>query len=260
WFSESGLSMKALLCAITLVPALTSVAALTGVVARTSVAAVTSPLDHVAVGADPLTTLEQALETQPDELRAGNDYRMAVIQAGQYDRALAFFQKLIAAHPASANAHLNYGFAYVDKIPVAGAITQVILANNAINEFSQSLDLKPSWIGYYARGNGYLYWPRVFDKAKLGVADLENAMRIQKSERKRAYQVRAFIALGDAYWRVDDFAKATATWKEGLAQFPDNAALAARLAKQGDDLKALLDEVYDPTKRVDTSLKPLWTD
>src|SRR5205807_6978321 len=106
--------------------------------------------------ADALTVLEQAVEARPDDLRAGNDYRMAVIQAAQYDRALAFFQKLMTAHPSSANAHLNYGFAYVDKIPVAGSITQVILANNALGEFSKSLEQQPSWIGYYTRGNSYL--------------------------------------------------------------------------------------------------------
>src|SRR3989442_10969972 len=80
---------------------------------------------------DPLATLEQALRAQPDDLRVGNEYRMAVVRTGQYDRGLAFFQRLLAANPWAANAHLNCGFAYVDKIPVAGAITQVILANNA---------------------------------------------------------------------------------------------------------------------------------
>src|SRR5688500_4714934 len=97
-------------------------------------------------GGDPLAPLEQALAAKPDDLRAGNDYRMAVIKAGQYDRGLKFFEKLIEAHPGAANAHLNYGFQYVDKIPAAGSITQVILANNALTEFSKSLDLRPSWI------------------------------------------------------------------------------------------------------------------
>ena len=85
--------------------------------------------------ADPLDALERALEAQPDDLKTGNEYRMAVIQVNQlkvYDRAIAFFDKLVAANPNAANAHLNYGFAYVDKIPAAGSITQVILANNAV--------------------------------------------------------------------------------------------------------------------------------
>lgn len=216
-----------------------------------------------SIGADPLPALEQAVLAQPDDLRAANDYRMAVVRidkVSQYDRALAFFQKLVAAHPGSSNAHLNYGFAYVDKIPVAGSITQVILANNALGEFTKSLDARVSWIGLYTRGNSYLFWPRIFNRTHLGVADLEAALKMQRGEPKRSYHVRVFVALGDGYWKMDDVARATATWQEGLAQFPDNAALKARLSKQGDDLKAVFDAAYDPNKRVDTSLKDLWTD
>ena len=220
--------------------------------------------------ADALTKLEQAAAAMPDDLRAGNDYRMAVIQAAAratpasrlapYDHALAFFQKLVTAHAKSANAHLNYGFAYVDKIPDAGSITQVILANNALGEFTKSLQLRPSWIGYYTRGNSYLFWPRIFNRTHLGVADLEAALKLQRADRKRSYHVRVFVALGDGYWKMDDTAKANAIWKEGLAEFPDNAGLKARLSKQGDEVKAIFDTVYDPAKRVDTSLKDLWTE
>ena len=47
--------------------------------------------------------------------------------------------------------------------------------------------------------------------------------------------------------------------RAGLSQFPNNAALKARLAAQGDQLKAIMDASYDPNKRVDTSLQDLWT-
>jgi tetratricopeptide (TPR) repeat protein len=212
-----------------------------------------------------LAPLEGALAAAPDDIRAANAYRMAVVEiAGDrstvlYDRAISFFEKLVAEHPNAANAHLNYGFAYVDKIPAAGAITQVILANNALGAFTKSLDLRPSWIGYYTRGNSYLFWPRIFGRTKYGVADLEQAMKIQRSEPKHGYHVRAYIALGDGYWKLDDLDKATATWKDGLTEFPDNQLLKARLSKQGDELKALIDNSYDPAKRVDTSLQDLWT-
>lgn len=208
--------------------------------------------------ADALQALEQALAANPDDLRAGNDYRMAVIKAGQYDRALEFFTQLVASHPSAANAHLNFGFEYVDKIPAAGSITQVILANNALTQFTRALELKPTWIGYYTRGNSYLYWPRIFGRTKLGIADLEEALKIQKAEPKRSYHVRVYVALGDGYYKMDDFEKATAVWKDGLAEFPDNAALKQRLSAQGDALKLLIDEAYDPNKRVDTNLQELW--
>jgi tetratricopeptide (TPR) repeat protein len=210
--------------------------------------------------ADALAKLEQALSAKPDDLRAGNDYRMALIKVGKYDRGLDFFEQLVAAHPSASNAHLNYGFQYVDKIPVAGSITQVILANNALTEFSKSLEIKPSWIGYYTRGNSYLFWPRIFGRTKLGIADLEEALKIQKGEPKRNYHVRVYASLGDGHFKMDDLQKATAVWKEGLKEFPDNAGLKQRLASAPDAIKLLLDGVYDPNKRVDTNLQDLWSD
>jgi len=212
------------------------------------------------------TRLESVVAAAPDDLRAGNDYRMAVIVAAKsdknlakYDRAIAFFNRLVTDHPTAANAHLNYGFAYVDKIPAAGTITQVILANNALGEFTKSLELRPSWIGLYTRGNSYLFWPRIFLRTKYGIADLEEALKMQKADQKRPYYVRTYVSLGDGYWKMDDLPKAIAIWKEGLAQFPDSAALKNRLEKQGDDLQKLIDDSYDPSKRVDTSLQDLWT-
>ena len=227
-----------------------------GVIALWPAASAQTPviLDH-----DPLARLEAALTADPDNLRAGNDYRIAIVRAAQYDRALAFFEALVAGHPGAANAHMNYAFAYVDKIPAAGAITRVILANNALNEFSRALELRPTWLGYYARGNSYLFWPRIFNRTRLGIADLEEAMRVQRADQKHAYHVRTFIALGDGYWKVSEVVKAKAMWREGLKEFPGNAPLRARLAATGKQLAAIIGETYDPERRVDTNLDELWT-
>jgi len=206
-----------------------------------------------------LSRLEGALKDDPNNLRYGSSYRQASIQAKGYDRCLKFFEKLVAEYPDSANAHLNYGFAYVDKIPASGSITQVILANTALAEFTKSIELSPSWIALYTRGNSYLYWPKIFNRAHLGVADLEEALKIQQADGKRNYYVRTYISLGDGYWKMDDLASAKRVWKEGSQQFPGSAQLKARLSKDGDELKALIDGTLDPSKRVDTDLSELWT-
>src|SRR5437667_5318300 len=209
---------------------------------RTIIAAGLSVL--IVAGAMPdLPKLETALASDPDNIRYGSEYRQAVIQAKEYDRSLKFFEKLVADHPKSGNAYLNYGFAYVDKIPVAGSITQVILANTALSYFTKSIELQPTWIGYYTRGNSYLYWPKIFNRAHLGVADLEQAMKIQKADKLKRYHVRAYISLGDGHWKMDDMAKAKAVWQEGAKLFPNNTQLTARLSKEGDDLKAYIDDV-----------------
>jgi tetratricopeptide (TPR) repeat protein len=224
---------------------------------RTLIAAGLSVL--VVAGAMPdLPKLEAALASDPDNLRYGSEYRQAVIQAKEYERSLKFFEKLVADHPTAANAYLNYGFAYVDKIPASGSITQVILANTALSHFTKSIEIKPSWIALYTRGNSYLYWPKIFGRAHLGVADLQQAMKIQKADKLRSYHVRSYISLGDGYWKMDDIAKAKAVWQEGQKLFPANAQLKARLSKDGDDLKTYIDDVLDPNKRVDTDLHEIW--
>jgi tetratricopeptide (TPR) repeat protein len=205
-----------------------------------------------------LHDLELAVAGDPDNLKYGNDYRQLVIRTKQYDRSLKFFEQTAAEHPKSANLFLNYGFAYVDKIPIAGSITQVILANNALTQFSKSIDLEPSWIAYYTRGSSYLFWPKVFNRAPLGVADLEKALELQKSEPLRSYHVRTYIALGDGYWKTDNLTKARATWREGVKKFPKNAQLKQRLALRGEALQKAIEAGFDPDVRVSTDLKDLW--
>jgi tetratricopeptide (TPR) repeat protein len=216
-----------------------------------------------------LGLLESALSDDPENVRYASEYRVATVQCAKarhpkegqpqdFDRPLKFFEQLAAKHPESANVFLNYGFAYVDKIPAAGAITQVILANTALTYFTKSLEIKPSWIGYYTRGNSYLFWPKIFGRAKSGVADLEEAMKLQKSGPKKPYYVRVYVALGDGYWKTDDIERARTVWTDGLKQFPDSAALKDRLARQGEELKTYIEDTLDPSKRVDTNLKDLW--
>ena len=214
---------------------------------------------HGAEPAADLSRFEAALAADPESLRAASDYRMAVIKAGEYDRCLAFFEKLVTDHPQAANAWLNYGFAYVDKIPAAGSITQVILANNALTQFSKSIELRKSWLALYTRGNSYLYWPKVFGRAPLGVADLEEAVAIVRKEKKKPVYVRSFIALGDGYWKTDQLDKEKTVWQEGLQLFPGDPQLQARIARAGtpEELETYINEQLDPNKRVDTNLLPL---
>jgi tetratricopeptide (TPR) repeat protein len=224
---------------------------------------VAATLTPTAAGAgDPavLVDLEERLTSDPDNLPAGNEYRRAVIRTGAYDRALRFFESLVAAHPDSANAHLNYGFIYVDKIPAAGAITQVILAHSALGQFSRALELQPTWIGYYTRGASYLFWPRIFGLAPLGIADLEQALRIQQREARRPFHVRTYVALGDGYWKAGDLERARGVWTEGLREFPDCAPLQARVKGDATEITAIIDAAFDPSKRVDTDLSELWSD
>jgi tetratricopeptide (TPR) repeat protein len=215
-----------------------------------------------------LDLLETALTADPDNLRYGSEYRRAAILRAEtvhgrdgkpedFNRPIQFFERLVAAHPDAANAFLNYGLAYVDKVPTVDALTRMSIANAALDEFSKSLDLKPSWVGYYTRGTSYLFWPKFFGRAKLGVADLETAVRMQAGP-KKPYYAHAWVALGDGYWKIDELEKARSAWNQGLREYPDTPALQERLSSQGDDLKKMIEDARDPKKRVDTNLKNIW--
>ncbi len=221
---------------------------------------------HAAVAAassgnvdEALNHFEAALRAEPDNLRYGNDYRQAVIREKAYDRSIAFFEKLVADHPDASNAFLNFGFAYVDKIPDSGSITQVLNANTALGYFTKSIEIKPSWIAYYTRGNSYLFWPKIFNRTQLGIDDLQVALKMQQGAPQRDVYVRTFIALGDGYWKMDDPEKARQFWKQGLEQFPGNKDLEKRLAANEDELGSIVSVSYDPNVRVDTDLSELWT-
>lgn len=209
--------------------------------------------------ANALHYFESAITDDPDNLMYSSEYRRVAIKSKDFDRSLNFFEKLATSKPQSANVHLNFGFAYVDKIPVAGSITQVILANKALTEFTRAVELQPSWINLYTRGMSYLFWPKIFNRASMGVADLEEAMKIQAAGPKKSYYVKTYLALGDGYWKTDQLEKARSVWQEGLKQFPENQQLKARLDHQGEDLQKIIEANLDPNKRVDTDLRELWT-
>jgi len=214
-------------------------------------------------------TLEAATAAAPNDIIIGTDYRQAVIGAATaaagiepYNRCIAFFEKLVTDHPQAANAYLNLGFANVDKIPVEGAITQVLLANKALIHFGKALELEETWLGYYSRGHAYLFWPPIFGRVALGIADLEKAVEISRKKGDRqSFYGRAWAALGDGYWRQDDVVKAREIWKQGLAVYPQDPELKARDSRTDRaELDTFLNAHYDTTARVATNLNEIFGD
>jgi tetratricopeptide (TPR) repeat protein len=193
---------------------------------------------HPSVAAAPptLAEFESMLQKDPDNLRLGADYRQAIIAVKQFDRAIKFFKDLVRRNPRAQNAHINYGFAYIDKIPDASGFSQPFLGRDAINQFGKALQLGQNWLALYVRGLVYLYYKPFMRVTHHGVDHLERALAIQRRETHRSYHVHTFVALGDGYWKMNDLTRATAVWREGLALFP-----------------------LDADVRIDTSLSEFWT-
>ena len=206
-----------------------------------------------------LDALEARAVADPDDLRAGAAYRQACIAAEAYDRCIGTFEKLAIARPESHAVLLNWGYAYVDRIPAAGAVTQVILADTALKRFSAAIEVEESWLALYTRGNSYVYWPAIFGRTRLGIADLEKAVAMTEATGEApSYHARAYAALGDGYWRLGDLQTARDWWRRGLERFPGDGELEHRLALEGKPLDEHLDSHYAIGKRVETDLEALW--
>jgi len=201
---------------------------------------------------------EAELRTNPSDLFEGAAYRQLMIRYGQYDRAIAFFRHLAADHRNLAPVHVNLAFAYIDKIPTVGRIRQGFLGKDAIEAFGTSIRSQPTWIAYYMRGLVNLYYDRILNRVRPAIADFEQAIRVQHAEAKQPFHVRAFISLGDAYWKLGNLAKARSAWSDGLNEFPGDAALTSRLAaKPGPELYRVIESGLDASRRQDTSLREL---
>ena len=205
-----------------------------------------------------LDRFEAALLEDPNNLRFGNEYRQVIIAAEAYERSIAFFGELVRVHPKAPNAWMNFGYAHVDKIPVEGAITQVILANAALGHFSSAIEMEETWLAHYTRGNSYVYWPALFGRTPLAIEDLEKAIEISDNSEQKDYHARPWMALGDCYWRLDNLDRAREIWRKALEHFPNDADLKTRLELEDEILDTFLTEYYDPGRRVDTNLRLLW--
>lgn len=212
---------------------------------------VTSP--HVR-----LAELERELRDSPHSLKLASEYRLLVIELKAYDRSAKFLEELARSHPQMSNAWINAAFALIDRIPEAGAISQLKLGRAATGHLTNALTIEPTFVAYYVRGLVALYYPAIFNTTRRGVGDLERAVEIAKHEDQRSYHARAWMSLGDGYWKLKDGKRSLSVWSEGLARFPDDPGLASRLNRTRQEIGALISRTFNPRVRMDTSLRQLF--
>ena len=208
-----------------------------------------------------VAALESQAAANPESLKAAAEYRQAIVADGDYDRAIAFFDRLAMRPGAGANAYLNLGLAYIDKIPAVGAFRRISLGNNATAALTRSIEREPTDIAYLIRGLINLHFEKgFFHRTPDGVADLERALALAAPHASRRYVARIYVALGDGYWRLKNHGKARDTWRDGQSHFPDNERLKLRLISADDVISNTIARELDAGVRVDTSLNDVLTD
>jgi hypothetical protein len=214
----------------------------------------------MAADASQLGALEARLTADPENLRAGAEYRQIAIADNAYDRSIAFFEGLSARPNAGPHVYLNLALAYIDKIPTVGAFRRISIGNKATAAATRSIELKPSEIAYAVRGMVNLRFEKgFFHRTPQGVADLEEARRLSAHSRS-PYVARIYLALGDGYWRLKNPTKAREVWREGSGVFPADTQLRQRLTSPDNVVTDTISKTLDAGARVDTSLKEVFQD
>jgi hypothetical protein len=208
-----------------------------------------------------LSSLEARLTANPENLKAGAEYRQIAIAGNAYDRAVAFFEGLSARPNAGPHVYLNLALAYIDKIPAVGAISRIAIGNKATKAATRSIELQPSEVAYAVRGMVNLRFEKgFFHRTPQGVADLEEARRLSATHSRSPYVARIYVALGDGYWRLKNPTKAREIWREGSGFFPADPQLQQRLTPPDNVVADTINKTLDAGARVDTSLKEVFQD
>ena len=187
-----------------------------------------------------LTEMEAALRGSFGGYQLASSYRSRCAAHDQHDRAVKFFQEIIAHAPSHQRARLELACAFVDKIPTCGGMAAIVskgtLARKSLDQLDSYLATDPnSWIGHYTRGMNHLHWPRALQHSGDAAKDFVRCVAMQeRAGQPKPFHVRAYLSLGDAYAKNRQLDKARPAWRQGLKAFPNSIELKDRLAIKDD--------------------------
>ncbi len=210
-----------------------------------------------------LSEMEELLRTRPAAYALASNYRLQCATYGKHDRSIEFFKKLVNEKPDDWRSKIELACAYIDKIPTCGGMAAIVskgtLARKALDQQDEVLEKHPDlWVGYYTRGMNHLHWPRSLLHSDDAAVDLEQCIKLQKKaspDKPEGYYLRTYVALGDAYTKDKEYAKARSAWKDGQKLFPDSTELKERLAITDDSgLLKFVESKRSLEQPIDTSL------
>jgi hypothetical protein len=189
-----------------------------------------------------LTEMETRLRQSLAGYKLASSYRSRCAAYDQHDRAIKFFQDLLARDAKNQRARMELACAFVDKIPTCGGMAAIVskgtLARKSLDQLDAYLAAdKDSWLGYYTRGMNHLHWPRALMHSSDAAKDFARCVELQEKPGKtgvKPFHLRSYVGLGDAYVKNRQMDKGRDAWKRGLKFFPDAKELKDRLAIKDD--------------------------
>ncbi|HZO74542.1 MAG TPA: hypothetical protein VFB60_20225 [Ktedonobacteraceae bacterium] len=213
-----------------------------------------------------LAYLQAAAQSDPENLRYNNDYRVALRDHQRYTTEYTYFSQL-AQHTHSPNVLIGLALTYVDQMrscptPPDGLVCQAQESSRSISILDTVLAAHPyNVVARFARGLNHLYWPNLMGHLPLAQVDLQYAVALSKlpSAMSSAFAPQAYMALGDVFAKDGQVEKARNVWLNGKAVVSDSSMLDSRLAIATNQL---VNEENGPLRGlgvfVDTSLAIFW--
>lgn len=209
--------------------------------------------------------LLEALQADPQDVGKGNALRMHCLTFTRVDPCIDALKGLVKAHPEIDALRYNAALAYVDKLPGHTILKQGWYSTRSMNLVTPLLEADTSdWLAFYIRGMNHLHWPAWFNRTDDAIADLSQCLTISRNQRTlhkdNPYHVLAYIALGDAYAKDNQYAQARTTWEQARSLYPgaEAEALATRLKQTDEALPEYINAIRDLNKPIDTDLGFLW--
>ncbi|MCI0588749.1 MAG: hypothetical protein L0323_18150 [Planctomycetes bacterium] len=151
---------------------------------------------------------------------------------GLLDEMVAWFEERAKQDPNNADKQVELGQAYVQKIFEAGNTPEAgTWAIKADKSWDRALEIEPrNWDARFSKAVGLSFWPPIFGKQPEAIRQFEILLEQQESGPLQPDYAQTYLLLGNLHLQAGANERATAVWQKGLALFPSNAALRARLA------------------------------
>lgn len=184
-----------------------------------------------------LAYMQAAAQSDPNNLRYNNDYRLALRDHKLYTQEEVFFSQQVQQSKA-ANTAIGLALAYVDEMracprPPDGLVCQAQDSYRSISVLTGILTLHPyNIIARYARGLNDLYWPSLMGHLPQAQVDLEYTVALLHplGTISSGLAAQAYTALGDVFAKDGQVGKARNVWLNGKLMVHDAGLLNSRLS------------------------------
>ena len=148
-------------------------------------------------------------------------------EAGKLEEAVAWFEQHAEANPNDANAQVDLGNAYLQKLmTLPDGPAKGMWATKADQVFDKALELDDHhWEGRFAKAVSLSFWPPVFGKQQEAINHFETLIGQQQEGPPQPQHSQTYLLLGNMYSQMGQIDQAVATWNNGLTSHPGDEAL-----------------------------------